>query len=298
MTEAVTWFEAVILGIVQGMTEFLPISSTAHILIVSQIFGWKDPGAAFSAVTQIGTEIAVLVYFRSDIARILQTWFTSLRDTSLRSHMDARMGWYIIIGTIPISLLGLVFSDQIETAARNLWLVASMLIVFGVVLGVADALGSRKHDLTELNRRDGLLFGIGHDGHHGLTHKAHAPEGQRAAGRGGCGFSVRTHKVGQGGHVFQAGCAPLRAGQHQVHARHGLCGGGVNRANVGVRVGRAQKSQSALRIEHHIVGILAVASQQLFVFQTAHGLTAAKTQVGGVHGGSSLGCRVGAKRAV
>ena len=161
MTEAVTWFEAVILGIVQGMTEFLPISSTAHILIVSQIFGWKDPGAAFSAVTQIGTEIAVLVYFRSDIARILQTWFTSLRDTSLRSHMDARMGWYIIIGTIPISLLGLVFSDQIETAARNLWLVASMLIVFGVILGVADALGSRKHDLTELNRRDGLLFGIG-----------------------------------------------------------------------------------------------------------------------------------------
>ncbi len=161
MTEAVTWFEAIILGIVQGLTEFLPISSTAHVLIVSQIFGWQDPGAAFSAVTQIGTEIAVLVYFRNDIARIISIWFRSLRDASLRTNLDARMGWYIIIGTIPISLLGLIFSDQIETAARNLWLVAIMLIVFGVVLGVADALGSRKHDLTELNRRDGLLFGIG-----------------------------------------------------------------------------------------------------------------------------------------
>ena len=161
MTEAVTWFEAIILGIVQGLTEFLPISSTAHVLIVSQIFGWQDPGAAFSAVTQIGTEIAVLVYFRNDIARIISNWFRSLRDASLRTNLDARMGWYIIIGTIPISLLGLIFSDQIETAARNLWLVAIMLIVFGVVLGVADALGSRKHDLTELNRRDGLLFGIG-----------------------------------------------------------------------------------------------------------------------------------------
>ena len=159
--EAVTWFEAIILGIVQGLTEFLPISSTAHVLIVSQIFGWQDPGAAFSAVTQIGTEIAVLVYFRNDIARIITTWYRSFRDTSLRSNLDARMGWYIIIGTIPISLLGLIFSSQIETAARNLWLVATMLILFGVVLGFADALGSRKHDLTELNRRDGLLFGIG-----------------------------------------------------------------------------------------------------------------------------------------
>ncbi|CAB4921285.1 unannotated protein [freshwater metagenome] len=161
MTEAVTWFEAIVLGIVQGLTEFLPISSTAHVLIVSQIFGWQDPGAAFSAVTQIGTEIAVLVYFRNDIARIITTWYRSFRDTSLRSNLDARMGWYIIIGTIPISVLGLLFSKQIETAARNLWLVAIMLIVFGVILGFADALGSRKHDLTELNRRDGLLFGIG-----------------------------------------------------------------------------------------------------------------------------------------
>lgn len=159
--QAVTWFEAIVLGIVQGLTEFLPVSSTAHVLIVSQLFGWQDPGAAFSAVTQIGTEVAVLVYFRNDIKRIIMIWFASLRDPSLRSHLDARMGWYIIIGTIPISVLGLVFSSQIETAARNLWLVAAMLIIFGLVLGFADALGSRQRDLTELNRRDGLLFGLG-----------------------------------------------------------------------------------------------------------------------------------------
>lgn len=161
MMQAVTWFEAIVLGLVQGLTEFLPVSSTAHVMIVSQLFGWQDPGAAFSAVTQIGTEVAVLVYFRNDIKRIIMIWFASLRDPSLRSHLDARMGWYIIIGTIPISVLGLVFSSQIETAARNLWLVAAMLIIFGLVLGFADALGSRQRDLTELNRRDGLLFGLG-----------------------------------------------------------------------------------------------------------------------------------------
>lgn len=161
MIDPVSWFEAIVLGLVQGLTEFIPISSTAHVLIVSQLFGWGDPGAAFTAVTQIGTELAVIVYFRNDIARILVTWFRSLRDTRLRSELDARIGWYIIVGTIPISILGVTFSSQIETAARNLWLVASMLIIFGVVLAFADALGSRRHDLTELNKRDGLLFGLG-----------------------------------------------------------------------------------------------------------------------------------------
>lgn len=161
MIDAVSWVEAVVLGLVQGLTEFIPVSSTAHVLIVSQLFGWEDPGAAFTAVTQIGTELAVIVFFRNDIARILAAWFRSLRNASLRSELDARMGWYIIIGTIPISILGVAFSSQIETAARNLWLVAATLIIFGVVLGVADALGSRRHDLTELGTRDGLLFGLG-----------------------------------------------------------------------------------------------------------------------------------------
>ncbi len=156
-----SWFEAILLGVVQGLTEFLPISSSAHIFIISQLFGWSDPGAAFTAVTQIGTECAVIVFFWRDITRIITRWWRSLRDRSMRTDLDARMGWYIIIGTIPIVVLGLAFSDTIETAARNLWLVATMLIVFGVLLGVADALGSHRRTAADLNARDGILFGLG-----------------------------------------------------------------------------------------------------------------------------------------
>ncbi len=161
MTDPISWFEAVVLGIVQGLTEFLPISSSAHILIVSQLLGWQDPGAAFTAVTQIGTETAVIVYFRRDIVRIIDVWGRSLRQPLLRKSIDARMGWYVIIGTIPIAVLGLTFAHQIETAARNLWLVAGTLIGFGLVLGVADALGRRRLALADLNARDGVLFGFG-----------------------------------------------------------------------------------------------------------------------------------------
>ena len=128
----ITWFEAVVLGVVQGLTEFLPISSTAHVLLVSQIFGWEDPGAAFTAVMQIGTEAAVIIYFRHDIARIVSTWARSLVRPELRGSIDARMGWYVIIGTIPIAVLGFAFRGVIESAARNLYLVAVVLIVFGV----------------------------------------------------------------------------------------------------------------------------------------------------------------------
>lgn len=156
-----TWFEAVILGVVQGLTEFLPISSSAHLLIFSQLFGWEDPGAAFTAVSQIGTESAVIIYFRKDIWRIIRTWTRSIFTPELRSELDARMGWYVIFGTIPIAVLGFLFRDQIETVARNLWLVATMLIVFGVILGVADRLGSRIKPIADLNIRDGLLYGIG-----------------------------------------------------------------------------------------------------------------------------------------
>ena len=157
----ISWVEAVILGIVQGLTEFLPISSSAHILILSQLVGWQDPGAAYTAVMQIGTEAAVLIYFRHDIVRIVGTWARSLADPSLRGHIDARMGWYVIIGTIPIAVLGLTFSHQIETAARNLWLVAVVLIVFGLVLGAADRLGSKTKELDQLDARTGILFGLG-----------------------------------------------------------------------------------------------------------------------------------------
>lgn len=161
MYEPMSWFEAVVLGLVQGLTEFLPISSSAHILIVSRLFGWGDPGAAFTAVSQIGTETAVLIYFRKDIARILKAWFRSFRDPELRKGIDARMGWYVIVGTIPIAVLGLTFASVIETSARNLWIVATVLIVFGVVLGVADRFGRKVKELDSLNVRDGVLFGFG-----------------------------------------------------------------------------------------------------------------------------------------
>ncbi|TAK69643.1 MAG: undecaprenyl-diphosphate phosphatase [Actinomycetota bacterium] len=156
-----SWIEAVVLGIVQGLTEFLPISSNAHVLVTSTLFGWGDPGAAFTAVTQLGTEAAVLLYFRHEIARILRTWSRSLVRPELRGELDARMGWYVVIGTVPIAVLGFVFKDQVETAARNLWLVATMLIVFGIVLGVADALGRKKFDERDLNARDGVIYGFG-----------------------------------------------------------------------------------------------------------------------------------------
>ena len=155
-----TWFESIVLGIVQGLTEFLPISSSAHVLIFSQLFGWGDPGAAFTAVTQIGTEMAVILYFRREITAILRAWSRSIVHSDARSDPDARMGWLVIIGTIPIAVLGLLFADQIETVARNLWLTASMLIIFGLILGAADAFGSRVKTERELTIRDGVLFGL------------------------------------------------------------------------------------------------------------------------------------------
>ena len=161
MTDPISYFEALILGIVQGLTEFLPISSSAHILIVSTMAGWGDPGAAFTAVTQLGTETAVLVYFRKDIWRIITTWTRSLYTPELRSNIDARMGWYVIIGTIPIGVFGLAFSDQIETAARNLYLVSVVLIVFGILLGVVDRFSKQDKTLDDLTAKTGLVFGFG-----------------------------------------------------------------------------------------------------------------------------------------
>ncbi len=153
-------FQSIILGLLQGLTEFLPISSSGHLLIVPAILGWEDPGAAFTAVIQLGTEAAVLIYFRHDLWRIFTTWIRSLREPELRKDVNARMGWYLIAATIPISILGLAFSDQIETAARNLYLVGAMLIIFGIILGIADNYGSRKRDVENLSFRDGVLIGF------------------------------------------------------------------------------------------------------------------------------------------
>jgi undecaprenyl-diphosphatase len=156
-----TWFEAIFLGALQGLTEFLPISSSAHLFIFSQFFGWTDPGAAFTAVSQIGTELAVIVYFWCDIRRIVSTWFRSLANPALRSDLDARMGWYVIVGTIPVAVLGFTFSSQIETTARNLYLVATMLIVFGVILGLADRYGRKIKSIDRLKFPDAIAFGCG-----------------------------------------------------------------------------------------------------------------------------------------
>ena len=152
--------QSIILGLLQGLTEFLPISSSGHILIVPALLGWEDPGAAFTAVIQLGTELAVLLYFRKDLWAIGRDWTGSLVRPELRSGLNARMGWYLIAATIPIAILGLAFENQIENAARNLWLVASMLIVFGILLGLADRFGKRSRDVGALSFRDGVLIGF------------------------------------------------------------------------------------------------------------------------------------------
>ncbi len=154
------WFEAVVLGLVQGLTEFLPISSSAHLRVVGEASGWGDPGAAFTAITQIGTEAAVLLYFRRDIARIVASWLRSLVDRSVRSDPDARMGWLIIVGSVPIVVLGLLFQDDIETTFRDLRVVAIALVAFSLVLYWADRVGRKQRELRQLTVRDGLLFGM------------------------------------------------------------------------------------------------------------------------------------------
>jgi undecaprenyl-diphosphatase len=153
-------FQSIVLGIVQGLTEFLPISSSAHLRIVPAVLGWEDPGAAFTAVCQLGTEAAVLIFFRVELWSILTKWLRALRDRELRSHPDVRVGWFLIVATIPIGILGFIFRDQIETGARNLWLIGTVLIVFALVLGYADAHGRHNRDIDELSRRDGVLIGL------------------------------------------------------------------------------------------------------------------------------------------
>ncbi len=161
MSSNIVWLEAVVLGLVQGLTEFLPVSSSAHLRIIGPLLpSGGDPGAAFTAITQLGTEAAVLLYFRHDISRIVRAWFASLSQPALRNNPDARMGWLILIGTLPIAVLGLLFKDWIEGALRNLYLTAFMLILFAIFLAVADKIGRKERPLTRLSWRDGLVFGF------------------------------------------------------------------------------------------------------------------------------------------
>lgn len=167
-----SWFESLILGLVQGLTEFLPVSSSAHLRLTAAFSGWKDPGAAFTAITQLGTEAAVLIYFRKDVGRILAAWFRSLTNKEMRRDHDAQMGWLVIVGSIPIGVLGVTLKDQIEGPFRDLRITATMLIVMGIVIGIADRLAARDENggrhrapkqrktLVDLNAKDGLLYGL------------------------------------------------------------------------------------------------------------------------------------------
>lgn len=154
-----TWAQSIVLGAVQGLTEFLPISSSGHLRIVSEIWFGEDAGASFTAVTQLGTEAAVLVFFAKDIVRIIAAWFRGMFNKEARD-LDYRMGWYVIIATIPIGVLGVLFKDEIRTGARNLWLVASMLIVFSVVIAAAEKMGRKERPIEKLTTRDGIIMGL------------------------------------------------------------------------------------------------------------------------------------------
>lgn len=159
--------QAVILGIVQGLTEFLPVSSSAHLLIVPALLGWPDPGAAFTAVIQIGTLVAVLAYFRDDILRIGHAWAAGVARGRPADNLDARLGWMMILATIPIVACGLLFKDQIETTLRSLYVVAAAMIALAVVLAVAEALvrrrrvrgGSPRH-LEDVTWLDAVTIGL------------------------------------------------------------------------------------------------------------------------------------------
>lgn len=155
------WLIAAILGIVQGLTEFLPISSSAHLRIVGEfLLPGQDPGAFFTAIVQIGTETAVLVYFWKDITSIIVAWCRALVGRGPKDDPKVRLGWLIILGSIPIAVLGLLFESQIETVLRSLWITATMLIVFGIILGVADKYGSRTYELKEMTWGQGILYGL------------------------------------------------------------------------------------------------------------------------------------------
>jgi len=155
-----SWLQVVVLSVVQGLTEFLPISSSSHLAIVSRVFFAGDAGASFTAVSQLGTEFAVLIYFAKDIWRILKAWFNGLFVKAHRDNIDYRMGWYVIIGTVPIIVLGVAFKQLIRGDVRNLWVIATAMLVFSAVIAAAEYFGRQTRHLEHLTWKDGLLVGI------------------------------------------------------------------------------------------------------------------------------------------
>jgi undecaprenyl-diphosphatase len=154
-----SWWQTIVLAVLQGLTEFLPVSSSGHLAIASRVFFAGDAGASFTAVTQLGTEAAVLIYFAKDIWRILTAWFAGLTDAARRTA-DYWLGWWVIIGTIPICVMGLLFKDQIRSGARNLWVVATAMIVFSAVIALAEYVGRQTRDVEQLTWKDSVIVGL------------------------------------------------------------------------------------------------------------------------------------------
>jgi undecaprenyl-diphosphatase len=160
----VDFFRAVVLGVLQGLTEFLPISSSAHLAIFPKFFGWDDPGAAYTAVIQIGTELAVLLYFWRDIWTIGSGWVRGVFSRAARQEPEWRMGWFVIIGSVPIVILGLLLQDAIDRDFRNLWVIGSTLIVLGIVLGIAERVGRKSRPIEDLTMKHAILLGLAQAG--------------------------------------------------------------------------------------------------------------------------------------
>ena len=158
-TEAMTWLQVIVLSLVQGLTEFLPVSSSGHLRIVSTLFWGQDAGASFTAVIQLGTELAVIVYFAGMIWQILKGWCVGLVHKDQRGQ-DYRMGWMVIVGSIPIGILGVLGKDLIRDNLRNLWITASMLVLFSFVFILAERVGKKTRGFDELTMRDAIVMGL------------------------------------------------------------------------------------------------------------------------------------------
>jgi len=154
-----TTFEALVLGIVQGVTEFLPISSTAHLRIVPALAGWGDAGAAFTAVLQLGTLAAVVGYFLPDLLRMVRASIAWLADRSRPPEPAARHFGYIILGTLPVGVAGIVFKHAIEGSLRSLWVISTALIVVAVALAWVERTARHSRDFDDIRLRDAMIIG-------------------------------------------------------------------------------------------------------------------------------------------